>query len=1326
MPGGPAAGPEGRTSIWPQVYPRVLELIRSHRSTIVFVNSRRLAERLARQLNELAGEELVRAHHGSLAREQRMLIEEALKEGRLPALVATSSLELGIDMGAVDLVIQVESPLSVARGLQRIGRAGHSVGEPSKGVIFPKYRGDLLEVAVVTKLMHEGAIEPTVVPRNPLDVLAQQLVATAVDRPWRVDDLYALVRRSENFAELGRESFEAVLGMLAGQYPADEFAELKPRLIWDRVEGTVQSRRDARTVAVISGGTIPDRGLFPVFLVDDAGTAAEGRLGPGSRARAARSGGRRVGELDEEMVYETRAGEVILLGASAWRVESIERDRVLVTPAPGQPGKIPFWKGDSVGRPIELGRALGAFTREFGELSASGAAGRKQAIKRLTTEHDLDDFAAKNLLGYLDEEREVTGTLPTDRTIVLERFRDELGDWRVCLLTPFGARVHAPWALAIEARLRETLGLDVQPMWSDDGIVIRLPSTDAAGSLLLGAFGEDGIDGADGTGDDGLRSAGPVAGVQAAEAAVLIPSEDVEELVVGTVGSSALFASRFRENAARALLLPRRRPGLRTPLWQSRQRAAQLLTVASRYGSFPIILETYRECLQDVFDLPALRDLLGQIERREIRVVSVETRRASPFASSLLFDYIAAFMYEGDAPLLDRRAQALALDRDLLRELLGVEELRELLDPEALAELELELQALTEERAAGSVDQVHDLLRRLGDLAQAEVASRVRGPDARARGRIAGEWLEALGADRRAVEVRIAGEPRWIAAEDAGRYRDGVGTAAPRGVPDAFLAPTRDALGGLLARWARHHGPFLTQDPARRWTLPEGVVETALERLMASGTLVRGEFRPGGVEREWCDPEVLRSLRRRSLARLRREIEPVEPSALARFLPAWQGVGSSSGGSGRLAEVLAQLEGVPLPASALERDILPSRVRGYTPRLLDELGAAGEFVWVGVGALGRDDGKVALYRPDRLSLLLDMPSEETEATAASGSATAPSDGAWLRTAMLAHLASRGASFYREILAASLRAAAESGRRAPTERELLDVLWDLVWSTRVTNDTFAPLRALRWPRTGKDRSAARPRLGATGRMGPPEGAGRWSLVSEAVSTSALLAGGPPSETQRRHAVATRLLERHGVVTRDGVAAEGVPGGFGQVYPILREMEERGRVRRGYFVEGLGGAQFALPGAVDRLRAERADPSGERRTDPETLLLAATDPANPYGATLPWPRFGDDDRRVLARAAGAYVVLVDGEPAVYLDRGGRSLQTFPAFAASPSVAQAALRALTALTDDGRLRSLQIERIDGLSSSTSPHREALEAAGFKAAYRGMQFRAPAGGYR
>ncbi|MEA2675872.1 MAG: ATP-dependent helicase Lhr and Lhr-like helicase, partial [Chloroflexota bacterium] len=1169
--GGSAAAPDQRSSIWPQIHPRILELIKSHRSTIVFVNSRRLAERLALHLNELAGEELVRAHHGSLAREERLLIEEALKDGRLPALVATSSLELGIDMGAVDLVIQVESPGSVARGLQRIGRAGHQVGEPSHGIIFPKYRGDLLEAAVVTQRMLAGEIEPTVIPRNPLDVLAQQLVATAAERRWKVDELFNLARRAENFADLGRDSFEATLGMLAGHYPGDEFAELRPRVIWDRAAGTVESRRDARTVAVISGGTIPDRGMFGVYLVDDADGAS-------TRARSSRGGGgRRVGELDEEMVYEAREGEVILLGASAWRIDQITHDRVLVTPAPGEPGKVPFWKGDGPGRPVELGRALGELTRTLSDSAMEGSRGRARAEKTLRDDHRLDELAAKNLLDYLAEEREVAGALPTDRTIVMQRFRDDLGDWRICLLTPFGARVHAPWALAIEARLRERLGLEVQPIWSDDGIVVRLPMTDE-----LGVAGVAGMDSEDSLGDATVNP------VVAAEEAIRIGSEDVEELVIGALGGSSLFSSHFRENAARALLLPRRRAGGRTPLWQMRQRSAQLLAVASRYGSFPIVLETYRECLQDVFDLPSLKGILAAIERREINLVSVETRRASPFASSLMFDYIAQYMYEGDAPLVDRRAQALALDRDLLRELLGAEELRELLDRDALAELELELAGLTPERAAGSADAVHDLLRRLGDLTPAEVAARVRGQDARARERAAGEWLEALAADRRALKVRISSEPRWIAIEDMARYRDALGVMPPVGVPEAFLAPVSDALSGLLVRWARHHGPFLATEPAARWGLPLADVEVELERLLIAGALLRGEFRPDGVEREWCHPDVLRLLRRRSLARLRREIEPVDTAALARFLPRWQGVGERRGGIDRLAEVVAQLEGMPLPASALERDILPARVAGYSPRLLDELGAAGEVVWLGLGSLGQDDGRVALYRPDRLPLLL-PPTEAKAPDAPAG---------WLVDAIRTHLRDRGACFYRDLLAAGLRTAGELGEAPVRERDLLDALWSLVWATEVTNDTFAPLRALRWPRTGSGRRTGaaplgtRPRFAGAARMGPPEAAGRWSLVSEALGTALALRGGaPPTATEGRHAQALRLLDAYGVVTRDSVAAEGLPGGFSAVYPVLREMEERGRIRRGYFVDGLGGAQFCQPAALDRLRAERSDAAGD---------------------------------------------------------------------------------------------------------------------------------------
>jgi ATP-dependent Lhr-like helicase len=1244
--------PEARHSIWPAIHPQTLALIREHHSTIVFCNSRRLAERLANKLNELAGEELVRAHHGSLAREQRVQIEEALKAGRLPAIVATSSLELGIDMGAVDLVIQVESPASVASGLQRVGRAGHQVGEPSRGIFFPKYRGDLLETAVVTARMHEGAIETTRLPRNPLDVLAQQIVAMTVREAWTADELFDTVRRAAPYDTLTREAFEAVLGMLAGAYPSDEFADLKARLVWDRETGRVEGRRDARTVAITSGGTIPDRGLYPVFLVGEAGTA-----------------GRRVGELDEEMVYESRVGEIIALGATSWRVEEIRPDRVVVSPAPGVPGKIPFWHGDGLGRPIELGRAVGEFTRRLEADLAGGERGRERARRRLLENHDLDDLAAENVLAYLADERQAAGTLPTDRRIVVERFRDELGDWRVVVLTPFGGRVHAPWALAIESRLEERLGSGAQTIWSDDGIAIRLPEGAVAGDR------------------DGLTE-------------ILFPSaEEVEDLVVGRLGTSAMFAARFRENAARALLLPRRRPGSRTPLWQQRQRSAGLLAVASRYGSFPIIVETYRECLADLFDLAALREILGGVDRREIEVREVETAAASPFAGSLLFDYLAAFMYEGDAPLAERRAGALALDRELLRELLGQEELRDLIDPEALADLELALQALVPERAARTVDALHDLLRRIGDLTLEEVAARISEPGA------AADWLAALEGSRRAVALRMSGERRWIAIEDAARYRDALGAALPVGVPAAFLNPAESALDGLVARWARSHGPFHGVEPAARWSVSPARIGAALEALLEAGTILRGEFRPGGTEREWCDPDVLRQIRRRSLARLRREVEPVEQVVLARFLPAWQGV-RPTGGVGpavvrgeaaleRLAEVVDQLAGMPIPASVLERDVLPARIPGYQPRLLDELGALGEVAWVGRGSLGRDDGRVVLYRPGR----------EAVRPARSGEA-APGE---VQGKLRDRLADRGASFYREFAAAA-------GPRP--ERDVLDALWDLVWAGEVTNDTFAPLRALRWRRPSGER---RPRPGRM-QLGPPEAVGRWSLVGGGAAVGASASGSAANAattTTRLHALSVVLLDRYGVLTREAVASEDVPGGFSAVYPLLRAMEESGRIRRGYFVDGLGAAQFALPGAVDRLRSMR-EPAADASRDqgPAVFLLAAADPANPYGAALAWPRRDATDRRPIQRAAGAYVVLVDGAVALYLERGGHSIQTLPA-SEDPVVAAVAFQALRALVDDGRYRELVVVRVDGEPVGVSSWRTSLEAGGFAPGYRGHVLR-------
>ncbi len=1238
---GPAASAlvTTRSSIWPSIYPRILELIVQHRSTIIFCNARRQAERLAAKLNELAdaqgvvGEtpgDLVKAHHGSLAREQRVVIEDDLKQGRLRAIVATSSLELGIDMGAVDLVIQVESPGAVSRGLQRIGRAGHSVGEPSKGFIFPKHRGDLLEAAIVVRRMHDGLIESTRYLRNPLDVLAQQIVAHVAMGDCTVAELSALVRRCANFADLSDDLLGNVLDLLAGRYPSEEFSELRPRIVWDRISDVIRARDGSKRLAITNGGTIPDRGLFGVFLPD----------------------GTRVGELDEEMVYESRPGETFVLGASTWRIEDITFERVTVTPAPGVPGKMPFWHGDRPGRPLELGRALGAFIREIRELTDDAA------VARLQDHYDLDAWAANNVVSYLREQQDASGVVPDDRTVVVERFKDEIGDWRICILSPFGTPVHAPWAMAIERRLMDRFGAPVETMWGDDGIVVRLP--EAADDVPTHEL--------------------------------LVDPDDIEEIVVTSLPSTSLFSARFRECAGRALLLPRRRPGQRTPLWQQRQRAADLLAVAAKYPTFPILLETSRECLQDVFDVPALREVLGQLRSRAIRLVSVDTPRASPFAQSLLFNWIAAYMYEGDAPLAERRAAALALDRDLLRDLLGAEELRELLDPGVLADLELELQCLTDGRRARTADELHDVLRKVGDLGAAEVDVRCEGPGA--------PLLATLVRERRAITLRIGGEERFAAAEDAARYRDALGCALPVGLPAAFTDPVARPLEELVARYARTHGPFLADGPARRFGLAAERVVGALRALEAEDRLVRGEFRPEGVEREWCDPDVLRQLRRRSLATLRKEVEPVEPVAFARFLPEWHGIRADDGARGavsgrleRLVEAVGLLQGAAIPASTLETEVLPVRIRGFRPADLDELCSAGHIVWVGAGAIGSSDGRVRLYFRDQLSTL------------AAGLEPAARPEGGLHDTIRGTLGQQGASFWAQLRAASSPA---------TDQEVLAALWDLVWAGEVTNDSLAPLRSVLGGATGKRppaRSSAaglrfrsRPRPGRLSVIGPPAGAGRWSLVAPLLLPA-------PTPTEAAHAAAMQLLERHGIVTREAVLAEGVVGGFAGVYGVLKVLEDRGQVRRGYFVSGLGAAQFALPGAVDRLRAVREVRSGsDDDAEGSPLVLAATDPAQPYGAALAWPVTPGRP----ARSAAALVVLMDGEPLVWFDRRGHHLVTFPAAAHDERWADA----LAALVKDGRARSIEVRKVDGqpITAGSGDVVAALKRAGFADGYRGL----------
>jgi ATP-dependent Lhr-like helicase len=1284
----PLVGGEAtRSSIWPAIYPELLRLVREHTSTIVFVNNRRAAERVALRLNELAAQgqegeasspaqEIARAHHGSLAREERTKLEELLKAGELPCLVATSSLELGIDMGAVDLVLQIESPKSVARGLQRIGRAGHGVEQVSRGRIFPKFRGDLLECAVVVRRMHEGLIEPTVVPRNALDVLAQQIVAIAVaSEPPRsgapggpdaaagavsVDELHALVTRTYSYSELSRELLENVLDMLDGRYPSQEFGELRARIVWDRLAGTIRARRGSRQLAIANAGTIPDRGLYAVTLPD----------------------GRRVGELDEEMVYEARPGQAFLLGASSWRIEEITRDRVIVTPAPGAPGAVPFWKGDSLGRPKELGEAIGAFSRWAVE----------QDPQTLERDYDLDERAARNLLAYLREQQAATRVLPSERTIVLERFRDEIGDWRICILSPYGGRVHAAWGLALSARMHERFGLDSDAIWTDDGIIMHLPDLDSEEAESLPSAAE----------------------------LILLEPEEVEQAIIAELGDSALFGARFRENAARALLIPRAYPGRRTPLWQQRLKAQSLLEVARRYEDFPIVLETYRECLRDVLDLPGLQELLRGLQTREISLVEVETPTASPFASSLLFDYVASYMYEGDTPKAERRAAALSLDRDLLRELLGSDELRELIDPGALARVEDDLQRRSEMTRATGRDGLHDVLRHVGDLSAAEIAERVfEGIDAEA-------LLGELQRERRASRVRIGGEERFIAADEAGLYRDALGVVPPGGLPESFLREVPDALRELVARYGRTHGPFTADELRARYLLDASAVLRELER---SGELVRGEIRPGGSERDWCDVEVLRRLRRASLAVLRKEIEPNDQRALAAFLPSWQGVDRHpAGGAGieRLREVLVPLQGIALPVEIWERDVLPRRTGAYSQSWLDSLCASGELVWVGAGGapgpkgwVGRS-GRVALYFRE------DAPAIGRVAHA-SGARAAASPPSGVEHELLRARLADGPCFFTDLLA-ELDAPAEALREA---------LWDLVWAGEVTNDAWAPLRAPRLALTRAERptevrGGGQPGRGQAGRAVAARsrfasrraGAGRsrvagqlqgrWSLVAPIFSAE----GSDRSESpEHRRVVAELLLERYGIVTREQVLAEGIRGGFALLYDTFSKLETLGICRRGYFVEGMGGAQFALPGAVERLRATPGAGAGAERT----LVIAAADPAQPYGAALPWPRREQPERRRPARVAGAYVVLVENAPVLYLERGGRGLvrlaetplragaEAPPAPGREPDPLREGLRALAEAVRCGRVPKLSLERIDGEPAIASELVETLIELGF-----------------
>jgi ATP-dependent Lhr-like helicase len=1269
QPSGPASQGPKRTSIWQSIHPRLLEIIQARTSTLIFVNARRVAERLAGALNELAGEPIARAHHGSLAATQRTEIEELLKEGKIKALVATSSLELGIDMGAIDLVIQIEAPPSVASGMQRIGRAGHQVGAPSHGIIFPKYRADLVACAAVTRAMHEGHVESTRFLRNPLDVLAQQMVAVIAHPPLGVADaerrtkhtteeeespgisyaaLFDLVRGSAPFAGLSQSVFEGVLDMLAGRYPSDEFAELRPRITWDRTRNWITPRAGVKRIAILNGGTIPDRGTYGVFLA-------------GERAKPVR-----VGELDEEMVFESRTGDTFILGASAWRIDEITHDRVLVTPAPGEAGKMPFWHGDQAGRPMEFGRRIGALVRELRE------APRSVAVARLTTEHDLEPGAAENVLRYLADQELATVVVPDDQNIVIERVRDELGDWRVCVLTPFGSRIHAPWAMAVNAKLQAAGGQAVETMWSEDGFVLRFPETEEAPAIDP----------------------------------ILLEAEEAAELVLRQLGSTALFAAKFRESAARALLLPRRRADGRTPLWQQRKRAYDLLSVASQYASFPILLEAYRECLRDVFDMPALMETLRSIGNRSLRVHTVDSRTPSPFASALLFSYVANYIYDGDAPLAERRAQALSIDQDQLRELMGDADLRELLDINAIEETEEQLQCVVESYKARTMDGVHDLLLRLGDLNRSELRVRCVTDEV-------ADSVSRLMRARRVLEVQIAGEKRLIAVEDAARYRDALGVPLPPGLPSAFLQAMPDAMVDLLRRFARTHGPFTTPEAAQRFDLSAASVEAVLQRLVQTGRIVEGGFRPGGVHREWCDSEVLRAIRRKSLARLRKEVEPVEQRTLARLFTRWQGVVQPRRGLDALLDVIENLQGAPLPASILETEILPARLLGYKSSDLDMLIAAGEVVWVGFDPIGERDGRIGLYLAEKLADLWPIaPAPVERVMRDEEGKVIPSVAAVVSREMeiVAYLQAHGASFFQDL---------HDGVGGGYPGETLEALWGLVWKGMLTNDGMAALRAYcERPTASGSRKPARRVHQQTGfrsrRTTPPTAQGRWALNGAAFAKDR-------SATAWSHAMAQQLLTRYGVVFRETAHAENLPGGFSAIYDVMKALEESGKIRRGYFAADLGATQFAMPAAVDLLRSLRVSSQGDKT---EILQLAATDPANPYGALMRWPA-APDAGSSLTRSVGARVILCDGALVAYLRRGNPNLQMFlpeeepQRSQVARSLAEFLVGRVQSLEDESGRGGMLIATVNGVAVAEHWMARFLLDAGFAAGAMGFNVR-------
>ncbi len=1249
--------------IWPHIEHQVVDLVSAHHASIVFANSRRLAEKVTGRLNEIWAERtgepgavLARAHHGSVAKEQRSQIEEALKSGSLRCVVATSSLELGIDMGLVDIVIQLETPPSVASGLQRVGRAGHQVGASSIGRFFPKQRTDLLHSTVLIQQMLAGRIERLQVPANPLDVLAQQTIAAVAMDDWDPERWFDVVRRAAPYTALPRSAFDAVLDLLAGKYPSTEFAQLRPRLVWDRTNDVLQARPGAQLLAITSGGTIPDRGLFGVYL-------ASGEESDGT--------GRRVGELDEEMVYESRTGEVFSLGASSWRIEQITHDRVLVTPAPGQPGKLPFWRGEGPGRHPELGVAIGRFQAALTE--AGEGIGPAQ-LDQLGVGEFLDEHSQQNLVALTKEQLRSTGAFPTDKKFIVERTTDELGDWQLILHSPYGWSVHAPWALAVAERIQDSYGFDAQVLAADDGIILRLPVTDA-----------------DPPGAD----------------VFFFDPDQIQQIVTDQLASSALFAARFRECAARALLLPRQNPTQRTPLWQQRQRASQLLEVAQKYPQFPVILETARECLQDVYQLPALIDVLTRLQNRTITVAEVQTPSPSPLAQNLLFGYVAQYLYAGDSPLAERRAAALALDPELMQQLLGQVPLAELLEPTVITQLQQQLQRTAEDYRLTGAEGVADLLRLLGPLSQEELAQRLTDPAELATHL---DWLQAR---NRIFPFRLGDRQKYAVVEDAARLRDGLGIPLPHGIPVAFLEPDENAVVDLLLRFLATNGPFTVADVQDRLGFAPAVTQTLLARFVASGELQSGSFREGVTDTEYCATATLRQLRRRSLAALRSQLAPVETSAYARFLLDWQGVGESYSGVDGVRQVIDQLAGYPAPASAWESLIFPARVRDYQPWMLDELLSTGEVLYAGAGKTASQDGLISFHPSRTAPLTLPVPDEapELSADAAALWAIFPQSGAYFSQDLRELMRSEGV----------------------TVRDSTASLWELFFAGLVSNDSFAALRAWLGRGTTTHRVRSKPQLRSTGfarRQSirarysagldrsaaadsfEPAGAGRWGRLPAPET----------DQTLRSHGLAEFLLGRYGVLTGGSVKAEDVPGGFAWAYKVLTFFEDAGYCRRGYYIERLGAAQFADLGAVDALRGHsRQDEVAQARPQRRSVVtLAATDPANPYGAALPWPDLASATQRP-GRKAGALVVLVDGELALYVERGGKSLLSFATEEqlSEPGFLEDAAQSLVARLRQAQIDKIHCEKLNQLPILGTDVADALLAAGFYSSPSGIRFR-------